>query len=161
MAVCKNCKIEKQQSDFYKDISRKSGYSYICKMCKNSYVKEYNKKNPQVRKDIYKRHKEKYPFANKERRKKYYKKNKDGKILDYSLRKEYGISLEKYSEIALRQNNVCAICKEPEVRKRRLSVDHCHKTGKVRGLLCDRCNNGIARFDDNVEVLKRAIKYLV
>ena len=160
MAVCKKCKIEKQKNEFYRDKSRKSGYSYVCKSCKNKYISEYSKKNPQIRKEIYRRHKEKYPFANKERRKKYYLKNKDGAVFDYTLRKEYGISLEKYNEMIILQNNLCAICCKPESRKKRLSVDHCHKTGKVRGLLCDKCNNGIARFNEDIQVLKNAIKYL-
>jgi len=65
----------------------------------------------------------------------------------------------------LKQNGKCAICKKPETRKtgnkiRELSIDHCHKTGKVRGLLCDSCNNGLGRFKDSVKLLESALKYL-
>lgn len=64
------------------------------------------------------------------------------------------------------QGGVCAICGRPETckhkdgRTRRLAVDHCHATGKVRALLCAACNNGIGRFEENIENIRRAIAYL-
>jgi hypothetical protein len=63
------------------------------------------------------------------------------------------------------QNGVCAICKLPESRKSRsglytLSVDHDHKTGKVRGLLCHRCNNCLGTLKDDTHILQSAIDYL-
>jgi len=74
----------------------------------------------------------------------------------------YGITLTEYTEILKSQNYCCALCGLHESRsKRSLSVDHCHKSGKIRGILCDRCNHGLGHFADNVEVMKKAIKYLV
>lgn len=84
---------------------------------------------------------------------------------DADLRRNYGITLEWYREQLSKQNNVCAICKQPEkavIRGKVISmpVDHCHKTGKPRGLLCTKCNRGLGLFSDNVDVLKAAISYL-
>jgi len=81
------------------------------------------------------------------------------KEYDFNLKRYYGISYEDYDKLLLSQNNACAICKNPEYR-RRLSVDHCHATGKIRGLLCTKCNVGIGSLNDNIEYLKNAIDYL-
>lgn len=63
-----------------------------------------------------------------------------------------------------KQNRLCAICGNPETRiirgKSILSVDHNHKTGKVRALLCNNCNQGIGKLKDNIDILKLAIEYL-
>ena len=63
------------------------------------------------------------------------------------------------------QEGVCFICKNPEITKFKgvvnpLSVDHCHKTGKVRSLLCVKCNALLGMADDNLEILQKAIDYL-
>lgn len=77
------------------------------------------------------------------------------------LKKKYNISLEDYYKILDEQNNVCAICKKyNENSKHMLAVDHCHKTGKVRGLLCSHCNTGLGQFKDDTELLQLAINYL-
>ena len=80
------------------------------------------------------------------------------KPFDY-LKRDYGLTKESYLEMLKSQNGVCAICCNPE-KKRRLAVDHCHNTGKIRGLLCTRCNTSIGRFNDDVELLQKAIDYL-
>jgi hypothetical protein len=77
------------------------------------------------------------------------------------LFKKYGITPEQYAEMWVGQGGLCACCEQPEpVEGRKLSVDHCHKTGKVRGLLCTSCNVSIGRFQDSIERLERAIQYL-
>ncbi|TDI97076.1 MAG: hypothetical protein E2O29_01530 [Deltaproteobacteria bacterium] len=77
-------------------------------------------------------------------------------------KQRYGITLEDYNRMFKRQKGKCAICCIPEsMIKKRLSVDHNHKTKKVRGLLCDRCNNGLGRFKDDAKLLRKAIRYLV
>lgn len=84
-------------------------------------------------------------------------KNKDSK-----LRKAYGITLSDYNAMLEAQGGVCAICKGTEGMQRdvQMAVDHCHATGKVRGILCSHCNRGLGFFKDNIESLKAAIKYL-
>lgn len=88
------------------------------------------------------------------------------KATSHNLKKMYGITLEQYEEIAVQQNGVCAICKNPEQAldkdgaPRRMPVDHCHKTGKVRALLCTACNRALGLFKDNPEVLRSAAQYV-
>lgn len=83
------------------------------------------------------------------------------------LLKKYGISLSEYLEISNRQKGACAICgKGPGsyVRKRLnqagLRVDHDHKTGKVRGLLCNECNMGLGQLGDSIEAILKVLRYL-
>lgn len=78
----------------------------------------------------------------------------------YLIRKHNGMTENQYSEMMSKQNGQCSICKKPPL-KRRLAVDHNHDTGKVRGLLCDKCNLGLGYFNDNVELLTKALDYLV
>jgi hypothetical protein len=75
-----------------------------------------------------------------------------------AVRQKYGLSKEKYEELLVLQGGRCAIC--DEVPPKRLRVDHCHRTGKVRGLLCDLCNSGIGKLRDDPERLTRAVEYL-
>ncbi len=84
---------------------------------------------------------------------------------DKELRKNFGISLADYERMLEAQGNGCAICGRPETQKRYgklrwLSVDHCHTTHAVRGLLCNSCNNGIGRFRDDPDLLRKAADYL-
>lgn len=78
----------------------------------------------------------------------------------------YGITLDEYNEMLAKQNEVCAICLGPETRVARgggvqpLSVDHCHATNKVRGLLCNQCNTGLGKFKDSPDFLREAADYL-
>jgi len=75
--------------------------------------------------------------------------------------KIYGISLEEYEKMFEKQNGLCAVCGNTNLRyKKSLSIDHCHKTNMVRGLLCDDCNLAIGLMNDDIKILKKAVKYL-
>lgn len=83
------------------------------------------------------------------------------------LKHEYGITLAEYETLFTKQNGVCAICQQPEKafdkkqnRLRRLAVDHCHTTSKIRGLLCFDCNTGIGKLGDNPQLIERAAEYV-
>lgn len=77
------------------------------------------------------------------------------------LRKNFGITSKEYAELAKKYKQGCWICGfTPKRSQRRLAVDHDHKTGRVRGLLCWNCNQGLGKFKDNVAYLLRAISYL-
>ncbi len=83
----------------------------------------------------------------------------------HSLKTTYGINVERYEEMMSEQGGCCAICNKPEssVRSGRikyLSVDHCHKSGLVRGLLCQRCNAAIGLLNDDALLLRNAAKYV-
>ena len=82
------------------------------------------------------------------------------------IKSVYGLDIEEYNKMLEIQNNVCAICLKPESYKgsngkiKRLSVDHNHENGKVRGLICFCCNTGLGNFKDNQQTMLNAIKYL-
>lgn len=77
----------------------------------------------------------------------------------YRLLRDFGITPDEYDTLLLGQGGVCAICEGDDGRKL-LAVDHCHDTGKIRGLLCRQCNTGLGSLGDNVAGLQRALAYL-
>ena len=79
--------------------------------------------------------------------------------LKHSL-KTYGLTVEQYEAMHEAQSGLCAICNQPEEQDRRLAVDHCHTTGKVRALLCQSCNTGLGKFRDSEALLMAAAYYL-
>ena len=78
---------------------------------------------------------------------------------DERLQRQYSLTEEQYEAIALKQNYRCAICNCHQ-RYQRLAVDHCHRTGMVRGLLCTNCNRGLGRFFDSALRLRNAAAYV-
>jgi ribosomal protein S14 len=79
--------------------------------------------------------------------------------------KQYSMTIEEFEAMSILQNNQCLICGNENSISRhgtpmKLAVDHNHKTGKVRGLLCTWCNLGLGKFRDDVELLQKAIDYL-
>lgn len=77
----------------------------------------------------------------------------------YALKHEYGLTVEQYDHMLAEQGGVCALCSRPP-GVRLLAVDHDHDTGRVRGLLCVRCNTALGSLGDNEEGLLRAVAYL-
>jgi hypothetical protein len=88
------------------------------------------------------------------------------KVKSYDLKRKFNITLHDYERLFQQQNYVCAICQQPERSldkdggPRRMPVDHCHTTGKVRGLLCTSCNRALGMFKDDPKILQKAIDYL-
>lgn len=72
----------------------------------------------------------------------------------------YGLDRESYDILLDKSQGVCDICKTPCKTNKNLTIDHCHTTGKVRGLLCNVCNRALGLFKDRVDLLKSAIDYL-
>lgn len=127
-------------------------------------VKEHAKKSRERNKDKIRERQKAWIEKNKDRylakSKAWYAENKD-KVRDNLLKREFGISLEQYEEMFKAQKGKCAICdKEETARTKKLAVDHCHKTGKIRKLLCRACNVGIGNLQDSPELLLKAIEYL-
>lgn len=79
---------------------------------------------------------------------------------DYAHKKAYGITLAEKERLLAKQANACAICKRTEFGKRRPHTDHCHETGRVRGVLCANCNKVLGLFKDNPETFRTAAAYL-
>lgn len=70
------------------------------------------------------------------------------------------MTVEQFDILFKTQQGVCALCFKPSPSTRRLAVDHCHATGKIRGLLCFRCNAGMGQLGDDPELLRRAATYI-
>ena len=105
--------------------------------------------------------KKKYRLKNKDKIKNDMKIWKDLTGRDQYYKKTYNISLEDYNNLLESQNYTCKICKKEEKHTNKaLAVDHCHSTGKVRGLLCFDCNTALGKFKDSTELLYEAINYL-
>lgn len=141
--------------------------------CKTCYTNQYNKKHPR-HKDYTKFHSAKWRSNPENRAKEKIKynewrlKNLDkvkAQNKNTSLLTRFGIDLEEYTKMLAAQNGSCKICKKPETAVirgtlARLAVDHNHLTGEVRGLLCLRCNTGIAFLDNNPGILPEVLKYM-
>lgn len=89
----------------------------------------------------------------------------DKALIENYLQREYKINYAEYTEMLQNQNEKCAICgsegfKMQAHHKIKLVVDHCHSTGRVRGMLCHNCNRGLGLFQDSVEFLQSASSYL-
>lgn len=136
----------------------------------NEKSREYRKNNLEKRrkrdrewkKKDYLNNKEKYMF----RAKKFYLNNID-KRKNYRYKKLYGITLDQYNEMFVKQNGLCKICKKEETafhkgngKIKDLAVDHCHFSGKIRGLLCGRCNCLIGYSLESIDVLQEAINHI-
>ncbi len=114
-------------------------------------IKRYNRNWKLNNSDKVKTYQKRYRIKHKENRKKY-SRNYNNKI----------ITPERYNEILNVQENKCAICGRSQHNlKRKLCVDHNHKSGSIRGLLCNRCNFMLGYAIDDVNILKNAIKYLL
>jgi hypothetical protein len=133
MKICTSCKQELDESNFWKNKSTKDGLQSQCKTCWQAVTNRYLQGDTRL----------KYLRIRRNRH----------------LVNKYGITLEEYEVMLKKQNGVCYICKgKPEDKN--MAVDHCHDTGKVRGILCENCNRGIGMFKHNVTLLKSAINYL-
>ena len=86
------------------------------------------------------------------------KESKEHRV-EYNLIKNFGITKQKYDEMLEAQGGTCFLCNNLN-GGRSLSLDHCHDTGKVRGLLCHTCNVGLGHFMEDIPLLRRAIEYL-
>ena len=82
------------------------------------------------------------------------------KMRQHHLKTKYNLSPDQYEEMSKAQNHLCAICGRTRQKTKRFAVDHCHKTGALRGLLCASCNSGIGKLGDSIEMLEKAIHYL-
>jgi hypothetical protein len=127
---------------------RPSGGAY-CIICVKERSSEYRKKNPEKVKAItrswYENNKEKSRTKNWKNR----------------LSSDYGLSVEDYEGILEAQDYACLLCGKVNRNGARLSVDHDHKTGDIRGLLCTRCNSALGQLYDDYLLVQRAAEYLI
>jgi len=131
MKQCIKCAIIKPIDSFYKKSGKPHLTTPSCKECFKKDSKERRIKNPDIKRKSH-------------------------------MKNMYGMSLEQYNELKEAQNNCCAICDKPAsaVHYKRLYIDHCHITGKIRELLCSHCNLALGQAEDNIPRLKKMIEYL-
>lgn len=135
MKICTNCRIEKPLDNFGFQKKGKKWLKSWCKQCHADFGKIYRQRA-------------------------------ERKLIDYERTRivninKYGISVEEREKMLIAQNGSCKICNKSEKEfAKNLAIDHCHITGRVRGLLCVNCNSGLGKFMDDINLLNEAIKYL-
>lgn len=148
MKTCTKCNKILPHIEFYKDKAHVDGRRTSCRSCDKIKAQNWNKANPTK----HKLHQDNFKELNSEKVKQHEKKYR------LSL---YNLEASEYNQMFTNQNGCCLICKRHQSQFRKsLSVDHCHKTGKVRGLLCQNCNSALGFLEDEVTRFKSAIEYL-
>ena len=172
MKVCKRCGEEKDKSLFSPFRKSKDGLFTWCKACNSScqrererrYREEYGKGMPKKRKQE----------TLKNQRQRYYSKHRDRirksqnaryeNDEEFRFRVKIGVNALRWKitpeEYLARISRPCDICGDRLDTGAKMSVDHSHLTGKLRGTLCAHCNNGLGCFRDNIERLQAAVAYL-
>lgn len=147
--ICSSCNSEKPVSAFGKRPEYRDGYRNQCNPCRSASTARYSKTEAGVRSAKAARAREKA--------------NRPPSGLRWSkLRTKYGITQEEYETRLERQGLKCAVCRSPSPKSRRgvFVVDHCHYTGRVRGLLCTPCNTAIGNLGDTLAGVEAAANYL-
>ena len=158
MKVCSKCGEEKES--FYKDKNAAGGIRSSCRDCDIKKSSNWNKNNSIGHTLHQKRWREDNRQASRDQRNNYVK-NSPLSVKSTNLKSSYGISLDQYNEMLIKQDYKCAICeKHVSSLKRDLCVDHCHDSLKIRGLLCSTCNTGIGMLGDKSPTVIRAVEYL-
>jgi hypothetical protein len=155
MFECLSCKKNLPKDDFHKDVTRKNGIRERCKSCRCKHPVGDLNKTCIACGDLF------------------ITKGMHGKAQKYcgkicqTIHLRYGISEYDLEDLLITSNYKCHICGQEEKNKDKrtgknysLSIDHCHKTGNVRGVLCSSCNAGLGYFKDNIDNMNRAIEYL-
>jgi hypothetical protein len=143
---------------FYRRTSNIDGFRNECKSCANKRNKKWAKENKKRANE----HKRKWQKNNREQMqntRKLWRQNNPDVELNGKYKRTFGITLAEYDKLFKQQDGVCLICGLPEINQR-LAVDHDHKTGEVRGLLCKRCNMMLGLVEESTHLLDGAIKYL-
>lgn len=139
---CLRCGVVKPFAQFHKSATLADGVSFYCKECTKSFSAARRERDPVA-----------------------WRIRSQQSSHRYALKK-YGMTVEDYAAMFVRQKGVCGICAHGETARgsggsvKLLAIDHCHTTGVVRGLLCSACNQGLGSFRDDVSRLTAAIEYL-
>ncbi len=137
-AVCNPCRLAQRRDRYRKNAASEKAAS----------LARYHKNSAKARVSM-----AAWAQANKARRAKYHRKSQ--------LRRAYGLSVEDYQTMLEMQGDACGLCgKSAAEEGRQLSVDHCHRSGQVRALLCTCCNTGLGKFADSPALLRIAARYL-
>ena len=146
MKKCPDCGLKKPTNAFHRNIRAPGGRHVYCKKCNRVRMRAYRIS-----------HRHELSERGKLRR----AKNPE-RTWVHHIKQKHGSRAIVWYEIAYKeQGGICAICGLPErVKNKKLSLDHCHHSGRLRGLLCNRCNTGLGSFKDSPLLLRKALKYL-
>lgn len=145
---CSQCGTNKPAAEFFKDQAMPDGFATVCKVCKKAKTYAWREAN----KDRYNGSQRAYQAAHPEMR------------YGVGIKRKYGCTLEQYNAMLVAQEGKCNICDKlhnPAVKRGRLFVDHDHKTGAIRGLLCGACNSALGYFLDDTRIMSEAIAYII
>lgn len=180
MKRCNGCGHEKALTDFHKKTGSPDGLKSRCKACDSKAARDWRNKRLAEGPVIIPTEKKCGRCQTVKAAAEFHKNKKaldglhvyckacrsDIATADYRtgktghLERLYGIDRTEYGHMLTLQGGVCAICGETCVSGNALAVDHDHKTGEVRGLLCANCNRGLGLFKDDPERIRKAIEYL-
>lgn len=133
--LCKTCNTYKTAEEFHKEAKKPDGLKTQCKECANKRGRLHYATSPE----------------------------RSRKQKEHARRKnlqQYGLTVEAYEQLLKDQNYCCAICKSVNSNGSRLSVDHCHKSGELRALTCNKCNVMLGMAQDNPAILRAGADYL-
>lgn len=130
---CLNCGMTKPAAEFSPEKHTATGLRAWCRKCCSERAADWNKAHPER-------------FRENQRRS--------------ALKRQYGITPERYDEMLTEQGSRCAICHRPPGPRCRLQIDHCHTKGTVRGLLCFKCNTFLGAINDDPAAVERLLVYL-
>lgn len=158
MKRCRKCGTEKALTEFYREKASRDGYRPECKACTGARRKLWYKAN-RDREIERVRAWQQANHAQYLRKQAEYRASMARNYRSEHLRRKFGLTLDEYENLLRRQGGRCAVCgRRPG--KASLHVDHDHKTGDIRGLLCFRCNGGLGQFKEQPARLLRAADYL-
>lgn len=129
--MCSKCKKKKEVSAFGVKNYNKDGLNHYCKKCENE------------------RSKIKYSDPDQREKAKY-----------RQIKNNYGLTKEQYLQMLVTQHNQCKICEAKLLNDKNTHIDHCHKTGKIRGVLCKSCNHLLGNLKDDLTLINKIIQYL-
>ncbi|HEX2193006.1 MAG TPA: endonuclease VII domain-containing protein [Acidimicrobiales bacterium] len=161
MKRCRICNELKPLSDFYRAAGTRDGHRTECKQCNLAQQHERYLADPERAKARVKR----WQQENADRVNAYWRERRqepEVKRRDRAghLWRKFGITIAEYDAMLAAQGGVCAVCKRPPTPGISLHVDHDHETGRIRGLLCFRCNNALGDLEDDPALLRAAARYL-
>lgn len=160
MKTCKMCEQQLPLEQFRKHKLTKDRLNIWCNSCQISYQKEWVKQNPEKA-----NWRKRNPEKSKKARRAWEASNPE-KVRGCWIKKYWphltgNEAIIEYQRLFEKQQGSCAICGLKECSPtKRLAVDHDHVSGKVRGLLCDRCNRGIGYFRESIDIMSNGITYL-
>jgi hypothetical protein len=161
MKTCTKCGLEKPLTEFYRASGTRDGLRGDCKACFQARAKA---RYPLVRDERIAatlRWREQNPerYRENQRRMRNSPQGKERQRAGH-LKRKYGITIEQYDELLAAQGGRCAICRREPRPDISLHLDHDHESGQLRGILCFRCNNALGDFDDDLGLLRSAIRDL-